>query len=64
MIGLGIHRATELADETNEDLVATLDATAALSQSAMFEVRGPIDAGHILEGRELGRVSVVALCDI
>ena len=56
MIGLGIHRATELADETNEDLVAALDATAALSRSAMFEVRGPIDAGHILEGRELGRV--------
>ena len=56
MIGLGIHRARELAGETNEDLVAALDATSALSRSAMWEVRGPIDAGHILEGRELGRV--------
>ena len=56
MIGLGIHRARELAGETNEELVATLDATSALSRSAMWEVRGPIDAGHILEGRELGRV--------
>ena len=56
MIGLGIHRARELAGETNEDLVAALDATSALTRSAMFEVRGPIDAGHILEGRELGRV--------
>ena len=56
MIGLGIHRAQELAGESNEDLVAALDATSALSRSAMWEVRGPIDAGHILEGRELGRV--------
>ena len=56
MIGLGIHRARELAGESNEDLVAALDATAALTRSAMWEVRGPIDAGHILEGRELGRV--------
>ena len=56
MIGLGIHRARELAGESNEELVAALDATSALSRSAMWEVRGPIDAGHILEGRELGRV--------
>ena len=56
MIGLGIHRARELAGDSNEDLVAALDAASALSSSAMWEVRGPIDAGHILEGRELGRV--------
>ena len=56
MIGLGIHRARELVDESNEDLVAALNATSALSKSAMWEVRIPIDAGHILEGRELGRV--------
>ncbi len=56
MIGLGIHRARELAGESNEDLVAALDATSALTRSAMWEVRGPIDVGHILEGRELGRV--------
>ena len=56
MIGLGIHRARELAGNSNEELVAALDATYALSNSAMWEVRGPIDAGHILEGRDLGRV--------
>ena len=56
MIGLGIHRARELAGESNADLAAALDATSALTRSAMWEVRGPIDAGHILEGRELGRV--------
>ena len=56
MIGLGIHRARELAGNSNEELVAALDATYALSNSAMWEVRRPIDAGHILEGRDLGRV--------
>ena len=56
MIGLGIHRARTLAGDSNKDLVAALDATSALSRSAMWEVRGPIDAGHILEGRELGRI--------
>ena len=56
MIGLGIHRARQLADESNGELMAALDATSDLSRSAMWEVRGPIDAGHIFEGRELGRV--------
>ena len=56
MIGLGIHRARELAGDSNEELAAALDATAALSRSAMWEVRGPIDAGLILEERELGGV--------
>ena len=56
MISLGIHRARELAGTSNEELVAALDATSALSRSAMWELRRPIDAGHIFEGRELGRV--------
>ncbi len=56
MIGLGIHRARELADQSNEELVAALDATRELSMSAMWEMRGPIDSGHLLEGRGLGRV--------
>ena len=37
-------------------MLAALDATDALSKAAMWEMRGPIDAGHIVEGRELGRV--------
>ena len=56
MISLGIHRARQLAGGSNEELVAALDATADLARSAMWQVRGPIDAGHIVEGRELGRV--------
>ena len=56
MIGLGIHRARQLAGESNEELAAALNETAELSMSAMWELRRPIDAGHIFEGRELGRV--------
>ena len=56
MIGLGIHRAMRLAGESNEELTATLAATASLSKTAMWELRRPIDQGHIFEGRELGRV--------
>ena len=56
LISLGIHRARELVGKSDEELVAALDATAALSRSAMWELRRPIDAGHIFEGRELGRV--------
>lgn len=56
MIGLGVETAIELADETNEELNATLAATSALAKSAMWKLRRPIDAGHIFEGRELGRV--------
>ena len=56
LIGLGIHKARKLAGESDEELAATLDATLTLTKSAMWEMRGPIDAGHIVEGRELGRV--------
>ena len=56
MIGLGLETAIELADESNRELVAKLEATHALSKSTMWELRHPIDAGPIFEGRELGRV--------
>ena len=56
MISLGIHRVRELVGGSNQELAAALDATSALSKSAMWELRRPIDAGHIFEGRELGPV--------
>lgn len=56
MIGLGIHRAKELAGESNEELSAALDATSSLSRSALWELRRPIDEGRIFEGRELQQV--------
>ena len=56
MIGLGIESALELADESNRELVAKLEATSALSKSAMWELRHPTNMGFIFEGRELGRV--------
>ena len=56
MISLGIDAAIELAGESNQDLNATLAATSALSKAIMWELRRPIDAGHIFEGRALGSV--------
>ena len=60
LIGLGLETAIELAasrnDEDREELNAKLDATLALSKSTMWELRHPIDACAIFEGRELGRV--------
>ena len=59
-IGLGLETAIELADaqeyENRKDLVAKLQAMLALSKSTMWELRHPIDAGAIFEGRELNRV--------
>ena len=56
MIGLGIEGAMRLAGESDPELTERLAATAALSRSAMWELRGPIDMGRIFEGRGLGRV--------
>ena len=60
MIGLGIETAIELAnaqnDEGRDELIAKLEAVHALSKSTMWELRHPIDAGPIFEGREFGRV--------
>lgn len=59
-IGLGLETAIELADaqnaENREELVAKLQAMLALSRSTVWELRHPIDAGAIFEGRELNRV--------
>ena len=56
LIGLGIENAMRLADDENPELTEQLAATAALSRSSMWELRGPIDMGRIFEGRDLGRV--------
>ena len=56
MIGIGVETAIELAERPNDELIAKLRATHALSKSTMWELRHPIDAGPIFEGRELGRV--------
>ena len=56
MIGVGIERAKELADRSNGDLMSTLEETSALSRSAMWELRHPMEIGEIFEGMELGGV--------
>ncbi len=54
MIGLGLDTAKALAGDANPKLIATLEETARLSRSAMWELRHPITVGGIYEGRELG----------
>ena len=56
MIGIGIDTARELAETASRDVVPKLEATSALSKTAMWELRHPIDAGLIFEGRSLSRV--------
>ena len=56
MIGIGIDTARELAETASEEVVPKLEATSALSKTAMWELRHPIDAGLIFEGRSLSRV--------
>ena len=59
-LGLGLETAIDLAatceDGNREELVAKLQAMLALSKSTMWELRHPIEAGPIFQGRELNRV--------
>ena len=56
MAHLGLARARRLAGDSNPELADTLAATGALTRSVLWDLRRPIDQGHIYEGRELGRV--------
>ncbi|MDE2921113.1 MAG: ATP-binding protein [Chloroflexota bacterium] len=56
MIGIGIDTALEMTEQSRREMVSKLEATSALSKAAMWELRHPIDAGLIFEGRSLGRV--------
>ena len=53
---LVVEQATELVDETQEDLKARLRLVAELSRSAMWELGHPIDGGQVFRGEELGQV--------
>ena len=54
MVGLGVDRARKLAGESNEELIATLDGTAELSKSVIWELRRPLDGSQVYEGISLG----------
>ena len=60
LIGLGLESAIELTEAPKqgdrEALKAKLEATLALSKSAMWELRHPIDIGAIFEGQGLSWV--------
>ena len=56
MMGLSIQGAMELADRSNDRLLARLGVAADLTKSAMWDLRHPIDGGQIFRGEELGPV--------
>ena len=56
MVGLGIEGALDLVDESDHALIEKLRLVAALSRSAMWELRHPIDGGQIFRGEMLGEV--------
>ena len=56
MIDLGVESAMGLVDDSHQELMSKLQATHALSKSSLWELRHPIDAGPIFDGRELHRV--------
>ena len=51
MVSMGIHRATQLAEDANRELTETLAATASLSRAAMRELKGPSTRGTCLRER-------------
>ena len=57
VVGLGLETAKELAEanteESRHELVTKLRATHELSKSIMWDLRHPIEAGPIFEGRSL-----------
>lgn len=55
MIGLGIDAARQVARDSNQELIARLQATSLLSKTTIWQLRHPIDMGRIYDGRELGR---------
>ena len=56
MIGVGLDRVKELADNSNKDLMSALEETSSLTQTAMWELRHPIEIGEIFDGMKLGGV--------
>ena len=51
--GLGVETAMDQARETSDKLTERLDAAYALSRTALWELRHPIDSGLIFEGMDL-----------
>ena len=56
LVSMGVQRAMRIAGNADERLASALAATASLAKAATWELRRPIDEGHLFEGRELSRV--------
>ena len=56
MLGLGLEEAVERTDRSDPELAEKLAGMWALSRSAMWDLRHPIDGGRIFSGSGLGEV--------
>ena len=56
LIGLGIETAMAMVERSNREVLDSLRTTLAISKSAMWELRHPIDVGLIYQGMPLGAV--------
>ena len=56
MINVGLYRAKTQAASSNGELMATLESTADLTRSALWNLRGPIDAGQTVSDKPISRI--------
>ena len=56
MISIGIETARRLANQANQELISSLDATHALAQTVLWEVQAPIEGGPLFRGSTLSSV--------
>ena len=56
VVGLGLESAMEMADKSDGELAGKLRTTLEVARGLIWELRHPIDSGHIYEGRKLGSV--------
>ena len=56
MISIGIETARRLANQSNQELINSLDATYSLARSVLWELQAPIGGGPLFRGQELGPV--------
>ena len=56
LLGLGLEEAVEQADRSDPELAEKLAGMWALSKSAMWDLRHPIDGGHLFSGGRLSEI--------
>ncbi len=56
MLSVGIETARRLANQSNQALINSLDATHSLAQTILWEIQAPLEGGQLFRENELGSV--------